>query len=269
MEKKLLASVLALIVIGIALMLVSFNMPKELAFKKEYFFRNPGSYVSVSLWLDKGDMITFKMPMSVNGTLTLQGQENVFRDNFYDVSTFSILVQSPSGLYNLTISFATPPGNLSIEVRGYKFSMVQNLLGAFGLILLLSTPFILYVYYYSQGRKYPDIVDLEVSGVRISCKSIGYDRHECVLSFETDLEKDIAGKVEACLASIAYHHITKVSHSILYARHRKMRNELLVDVRNNSVVLSYRVRKAIARGSMDLSWISREAAEIVKCILSR
>lgn len=214
-----------------------------------------GPAASATLWLAEGDIVAFKFDSLANGTLSISGSGGTFVDSFREVKEFAVLHRLPSGLYNITVEFSgEPPKRAVVEVVGPRPSPLSDALAVAGLALLAASPGYVYAYYYRKAREYPGEAPLEGGG---SCRTLGYNRHECVLPFAGDPERALAALAQR-LESMGYA-VRRAAGALFCASRRGKRRELVVEAAPGAVRLRYLVARARSHGSRDLAWVVEEA----------
>jgi hypothetical protein len=109
-----------------------------------------------------------------------------------------------------------------------------------------------------------------VGGLTLTCKTKGYDRHECQLRFPAPLDEGVRARLRSALLDFFTRHnyvYTELTGDLVYARHRTGRNEVFANVGREAVTFEYRVRKFLARGSGDLEWVFEEVREVARATL--
>lgn len=263
---------LILAVLGVFLMVSSFTLPRELGLKKLHTLTLEGRpSASVETWLDRGDQVTVTLPALSNGSIAITGSEYNFTDVFYDVESFTIFFNGPSGLYNLSIQVREGLGLVNVSVVGFKYSVLQNIVSAIGFLTLVAGPGIYYGYHLT--RRQPDTKEGGVGGASVVCRTVGYDRHNCSIKLEEHgvedaLKEEILSAVCQFLEEEGYRW-RMFKDRILFARHKSGRNELTIIIGPGQVSVDYRVRKLLAKGSRDLEWVFDEAFELASLISKR
>jgi len=263
---------LILAVLGVSLIVGSFTLPRELGLKKQHTLNLGGqSSASVETWLDSGDQITVTLPALSNGSIAISGSEYNYTDVFYDVASFTIFFNGPSGLYNISIRGQGGLSLVNVSVVGYKYSVVQNIVSAVGFTTLIAGPGLYYGYHLT--RRQPDTKEGGVGGVSVVCRTLGYDRHRCTIKpaergAESTLGEEVLSALYRFLEEKGYQWRV-LEDRVLFARHKTGRNELTIIIGPSQVSVDYRVRKLLAKGSRDLEWVFGEAFELASLISER
>ncbi len=260
---------LVLLVAAFALIALSFSLPREFGLKRASTVRVNGLGEGwTAIWLDTNDQVTITLPKLSNGTFSITGEGYNYTDVFWDTASFTVLFKGSSGLYNISLVSEVPLDYFNVSVSGARFTWVHNLLAVAGLVMLAASPGSIFFYYLT--RQYPDTKTDVVEGVAVTCRTKGYDRHECQLRLPASLDEGVRARLRSTLLDFLARHnyvYTELTGDLIYARHQTGRNEVFMNVGRDVVTLEYRVRKLLARGSGDLEWVFEEVREVARAIL--
>ncbi|AFK51311.1 hypothetical protein TCELL_0887 [Thermogladius calderae 1633] len=255
--------------VAFALIVLSFSLPREFGLKMVSTVGVNGSGEGWTIiWLDTNDQVTVALPKLSNGTFSITGGGYNYTDVFWDTTSFTVLFKGSSGLYNISLVSEVPLDYFNVSVSGARFTWVHNLLAVAGLVMLAASPGSIFFYYLT--KQYPDTKSDVVEGVAVTCRTKGYDRHECQLRLPASLDEGVKTRLRSALVDFYTHHnyvCTELTGDLIYARHRRGRNEVFINVGREVVTFQYRVRKFLAHGSRDLEWVFKEVRDVARATL--